>query len=367
MSLIFKNDSERQAFIKGKVHEELDRYRRVCCMRKGIVNIFRSDLNNKLIKMKEVQTIIANMLFFPENDIFFPYGSKWKESARNKLLYSETKDHEQKIKEIEKILEEIRKMKGCKYDKIKLVIYKTRYHGKRYYGFRTMIIEDVFVIAEIYDKYVRSVQNEWKKWINELILLQIIRYDLELSSKNHQLAIRYSDVTIDGMTLEKWTKHELTASPFNVTEGHDFCSAYPDIDFVFTGNRGNLFNYRLESSKNYTYNPPYEEIFMNDGAIHILQELDRDDIHGVNIFITVPVWDYATAEKLGVKVPLIEKMENGKKVKVIPPYLVLETLKKSKYLDKIETFSMKDYEYYNHWEQRKVSVANTYHIILRKK
>ena len=314
---------------------------------------------------KDIDDLICNLLFFRTTDPFFPIIDEsdiWIGPCLNKLKYmSELYDNtfEEEIKFIRETFFEAHgefdKYRGICIRDIQnreINIYLKNLDNNKV-SLKNNIYWDISFILDgkIYDKLFRSSIAENKKLH---IFITMMRYELLLNSKNHQLGINYDRYKI------KFFDIELFASPINRTLP-EFCSAYPDIDKYHKGNLGSMFEFSFQSGKKYTMNPPYIEYLMTRAVKHLLSEFDRNDVSDVEVFITIPIWDRKILKELSSRKGEILQ-ENVPDV----PYIPYELLKNSKYLVKIETFDINDYEYFDHNKQKKISVANTFHIVLKK-
>lgn len=90
---------------------------------------------------------------------------------------------------------------------------------------------------------------------------------------------------------------ELFGTPLN-TSLPKFCSPFPDIEKQF-GSQGSFLNYKLQSGKRYTFNPPYDLELMNICIIKLLDQLKSTP--DLQIIAILPVWDPQTQKELGLK------------------------------------------------------------------
>ena len=331
-------------------------------------------------------------------DKFFPIvnnkdSDKWKNVARNKLKYmSYIKKHmnnfieknlfQNEIKFIEKIFKEkYFKFYNSRRNKItrdvnkiyggRIIITKNyNSYNKTYILKNNIFVKTIFKISKLlYNKLVYWIDSDKLKdgvTKNKIIFLLLLRYEKLLYSKNHQLGIKYKQYKINKYDVE------LFASPINRTLKF-FCSAYPDIDKYFRGNKRSIWDYKLESYKKYTMNPPYIDPLMINAVKYILGELDRPDIKNISIFITIPIWDKNTIKQIAeetkdqitgkYKEPYNNLLDSDNEWEDYVPYLML---KKSKYLDRIDVHGMDSYSYWDHVLCKSISVSSTFHIILKK-
>lgn len=291
-------------------------------------------------KKKEIYHIISIILFYKDDEIFFPVTKDWYEAVRKKFIYMEIKDPEDKLDKLYKIFQEGKEY----YNKIKNR-HKIEVIGKKKK-------EHYLINNKLRIPIYENVYKKLKKWaistkqFDLLYCITLLRYEILLSSGNHQLGIDYSAVKLDQYDIE------LFASPINRTLPN-FCGLYQDIDKFYKGSLGSIWNFKLLSNKRYTMNPPYVEELMTRAVKKVLAEIEN--LNNVHIFITIPIWDVEQLKEYGYKPIKDAKYE---------PY---ELLKESKYLTSIEAFNLESYQYINHISGKLVNAAHTYHIVLDKK
>lgn len=185
-----------------------------------------------------------------------------------------------------------------------------------------------------------------KKYIGDKYLfdnymsLLILRYSV-LGTENQHLSFPPQ------LVLKFNINVELFGSPFNTTS-NNFCSPFFDIEKYF-GSVGNFFDYELKSDKNYTFNPPYIEEFMNEATKKLLHQLDC--IKNYFIIVNIPVWDSESQKKYKFK-------DNNLK------FEAYSLLKNSSHFHS-ETICYKEiHKYYNYFTNSFISVSNTHTMIL---
>lgn len=343
--------------IKNDINYGVDAFSKLYMIRQDILHVFYG------YRYKERNDLLANILFNKDDDeIFFPKpkSEKWKVVARNKLHYMKVKDNEIPgyIKQIEDILSNyLSKPKyNFKYE-FKLQCYKdtktTDHIFTNNYDSRIKIR----ITDAVYNKLKTTIKKEYKPYFGYVIFLTMLRYEVMLNSRNHQLGIIYNEAKdIDGILLKDYDI-ECFASPINRTLPM-FCGAYPDIDKYYIGSLGSFFNLKFISNKKYTVNPPYIEELMYKAMLHLEKEFSRENVSNIKAFITIPIWDSKTLKDMGEMIDETEKM---------PPYKPYEALRESKYLVNISIHKLTDYKYKNHLTGEKVSAAHTFIITLQKK
>lgn len=340
-------------------------------------------------KKKEISILISNILFFREHDKFFPIvggsSDSWMDVARNKMKYIADP-----IYESHPFLEEIKFIKSTfiesvdEWENIRAsIVRKIRdeFHNDIVIYMRDKVKKVLlwsnifpktrfFIRKEIYEKLIRTINSIPERNIDNIphkdriVFLTMMRYEKLLNSKNHQLGIKYAKFNIEKFDVE------LFASPINRTL-KEFCSAYPDVDKYYVGNVGSFFDYTLKSGKKYTLNPPYVEHLMTRAVTRLVNQLNRKGIVNIEVFVTIPIWDYSTVKMLAAETKNEKIGKVYKKILVTnrkwTPYVPYEILKDSPYIESINVFGMEDYEYYDHLAGKNISVSNTFHIILKKK
>jgi hypothetical protein len=333
--------------IKKKIFKDFARYLIMKKIRKQIFIYFNRKYN---LKEQDVSDIIARILFFKNESCFFP-NNEWMDSVKYKLLYINSDsisddinfikttffsnishDNILKAKEIiDKLINE--------YTDIEINIKKTDH-----YKITNNIIKDIqFIIPiNLFNKLNSTIKDKYAEDKIYIIFLTLLRYEVLLNSKNHQLGIDYGDKDIDDYHVE------LFASPINRTLDK-FCSAYNDVDIYYKGFQGSFFQYAFKNNTKYTFNPPYDEPFMTRAVERLLLQIkDKKNIH---VYATIPVWDIPTLKALKLNVPKIQ-ME-------YKPYKLLIHSGK---VDSINVSSYRDYKYHDHYKDKDISVAHTFTI-----
>lgn len=311
------------------------------------------------MNQKQISDMIARILFFKgEKRNFFPNidmnkKNTWEDSIILKMRYF-TNDPKGKfttdIKRIKRIFSSsinrvemfINKMKDI------TVIVKHKKLGNKHKLTNNVNKDISFLITnELYNKLYNTIKdgNEDK---NEIVFLTLMRYEVLLDSKNHQLGIRYANKNIMDYDVE------LFASPINRTL-NEFCSAYPDVDSYYNGNLGSYFNYDMKSNKKYTFNPPYDEPLMTNAIKRLISQMKRKK--NIHVYITIPVWDICILRAIDLDQHISKEM---KCIEYIPYTLLLD----SDLVTSIGISSYKDYRYYDHFKNKVVSVAHTFTIIV---
>jgi hypothetical protein len=363
-----------------KILDEIKRFKIIKSIRNKLINFFING-NGKNIwglkftymkKQKEIMDLISNILFFREDiDVFFPCisdengkiksGTKWKIAARNKMLYikkSLMNEFDMYIKFIERTFSD--EYKKIWYDKnvsqkIKLDVYHDNTDGE------FLISEEISGIKigvpfVLYKKLSGWINKKFIGKKEKIIFLTMMRYEKLLNSGNHQLAVDYGSFQMDDFYAE------LFASPINRSLEH-FCSAYPDVDHYYRGYLGTFFEYKLENNKRYTVNPPYVELLMEDAIEYILDQLkDNSKLLGITVFISIPIWDIITIKNMYSDEDLKIRLRHS----INRVYKPIQMIQKSEFHKSTTIFSHKDYSYINYAKNKKLSVADTYHIILEK-
>lgn len=308
---------------------------------------FFYNYNDYNYRIKDIKDMMAIILFFKNNnDEFYPSDDKWKAPIIKKLSYM-FDDFENKFTIITNFIEKIYKEEQQKnYEPSEVNVNVTETKIK---------IGDLPIInipKKLYDKLNSTIKDEYKKEKDNIIALTLLRYEILLDSKNHQLGIDYNKYNIENHDVE------LFASPINRTL-KEFCALYPDIDKYYKGSLGSFFNYKFQKNKNYTFNPPYIEELMENGVKYLIKGIEN--IENINVFITIPIWDDIVINSLKTKEN--DMIFNIKKIHKYPPY---DILKKYDYTSKIKILSLESYKYYNHFIGKFISVANTFHIFINK-
>jgi len=334
--------------------QEIDMFNKMYMIRQDIYAIFYK------YKFKEQNDIIAGICFSKDNDdIFFPKpeGKQWKIVARNKMKYMKGMNDEMidtNIKKIEIILTKhlIKPIYQYKYE-LKIQSYRNNKRDHIFYNNYDKRIK-VHIPDKVYMKLKSTIAQKYKAYFGYVIFRTMLRYEVLLNSRNHQLGLIYNEIKdIDGILL-KYYDIEGFASPINRTLKY-FCGAYPDVDKYYIGSLGSFFTHNFIKDKKYTVNPPYIENLMIRAAKHVEEELSRVDLKNVKIYMTIPVWDAKSLRELG------EKPETE------VPYEPYEIIRESKYLVAINKYKLQDYKYMNHLSGDKVSAAHTFNIMLQKK
>jgi hypothetical protein len=339
--------------IKKKIFKDFARYLIMKEIRKQMFTYFNEKYN---LKKQDVSDMIARILFFKNDSYFFP-NNEWIDSIRYKLLYMNpnsipnsisgdidfikttflsniSQDNILKVKEIiDKLIDE--------FTDIEIDIKKTDH-----YKITNNIIKDIqFIIPiNLFNKLNSTIKDKYAEDRTYIIFLTLLRYEVLLDSRNHQLGIDYGSKNIDDYHVE------LFASPINRTLDK-FCSTYKDVDSYYKGFQGSFFQYTFKNNTKYTFNPPYDEPFMTRAVGRLLSQIkDRKNIH---VYATIPVWDIPTLKSLDLNVPKIQ-ME-------YKPYTLLIH---SGYVNSIDVSSYRDYKYHDHYRDKDVSVAHTFTIVI---
>jgi len=325
-------------------------------IRHEIHRYFKKVLNNRY-KQKQVDDIISIILFLKDkNDLFLPSKMKsWVDGVITKLKYL----YEFGVDRTKPIAIEIQKI-FIKYEKKQ---YKTLPEtieiilSKDLHLRCNALPKFIHIIHQkMYNKLSKTIKDEYNHIINEIIFLTILRYEYMLNSKNHQLGLDYKEFKISKFDIE------LFASPMNRTL-KEFCGAFPDIDKYYKGNLGSFFDFKLISNKKYTANPPYVEEIMSKASQKIKDELDRNEIHGIKIVVTIPVWDFIIQKILEdcQKNIIVYDFKNHVEYK---PYTVLRD---SKYIRTLTIFNGYNFKYINYSLDKKISIgADTFFLELEK-
>lgn len=325
-------------------------------------------------RTKETNDIIASIHFFKDDvfDVFFPIlrgnlAGKWIPVVKNKLSYLVANNYKSdnfkgEIKSIKRFYisrldewDNIRK--GLLGKNINITVSMGK--DNKYVMNNNIYNVQINISSKLYNKLYGSIRKNINGNKNMIIYLTMIRYEILLDSKNHQLAINYLKYNINKFDVE------LFASPINRTLKR-FCSAYPDIDKYYKGNLGSFFKYKFTSDTKYTMNPPYIEQMMIDSVDHVIKEMNRSSIKNITILISLPIWDPKVLKSIAENEGSDDKY-NYVFLKNIPEkYIPYEMLKGYKYTTEIKVYSMKSYSYYDHLREKLISVTNTFHITLKK-
>ena len=328
-------------------------------------------------KLKELNDLIVNVLFFKDEDKkFFPDMNNKDviDVLKNKLRYSVDDQYKKdnfksEIKDIKNIFNSNIKMFDSTYALMKKQIKDFTINIKKKGNKITFLTkfpmngQKVECTNKIYNKLQSTIKKKIPKTdYNKIIFITLLRYNINLKSNNHQLGIIYN---------KKYRSYdvELFASPFNRTL-KKFCSFYRDIDKLYSGNQGSFFRYKLKSNKKYTMNPPYIEKTMTKAVKKLINDLN--DVTNVEIIITIPIWDYDSlikmredliANKMDSSLLDFVQDENMENWEAYEPY---EMLKKYKYTKSITKKYIKEHTYIDHLNNSKISVTNTFEIIIEK-
>jgi len=354
--------------MQSAILKELTIYNTMTKIRKSAIEYFskwnKFDSRGKNNKIKETNDLISSILFFKGDDNeFYPTDiNSWKEVAINKLKYMSDKKYASDTFDDE--IEQIKSIFDKYINKEVLYTQRPKITVKMY---NSKIIFTNSIETRLRVSCIRAVYNKLMLWIidkqytNEIIFITLLRYNFNLMSINHQLAIIYDK------KLRKYDV-ELFASPFNRTL-NKFCSLYPDVDSNYKGSLGSFYKYKLESNKKYTMNPPYVDKIMTIAAQKVTDSIE--DLHNVTIHITIPIWDYDSlkimrdkliknGDKRANKLNFILDMDHREK------YDAYEILKKGKYVTSIRSKFMFDHKYRDTLSGKELSVCNTFEIIVTK-
>ena len=344
-------------------------------IRKELFYKLRSDkkldfkYKDKKFLSKDVDVLMANIMFSRDADghVVFPIidsdNDYWKQVVAIKIKYMLKKAYQdesmdsyviivekifrEQYKKFERYLKEYKKNNQDKIMKVSVVNEKD------------MTVLTLNVVPELHIIIPIAVYDKLKKWIvsdqlgnaDKIIYLTMMRYDLILNSKNHQLGIDYDnnfDFEKSNGEHEKYTLNkfdvELFASPINRTL-KEFCGAYPDIDKYYSGSLGSFFKYKLQSNKKYTMNPPYEEYLMTRAMKQIISDMEK--VTNIEIFITIPDWSY------------------NRTTGADNPYETYDIIKDNKHILLIHKDKRENYHYFDHLERKFKNVSDTIHIVLR--
>lgn len=192
-----------------------------------------------------------------------------------------------------------------------------------------------------YDKWTVEMKRPKKKMLPLMFIIRL-RYEI-LSPKEKSIYLSLPPKTIHefGATVE------LFGSPFNTIL--PYCSAFPDLEKK-VGSLGNYFNYQLKSNTKYTWNPPYDNWFMEKAAKRLLEQLDKTS--DTEILVSIPIWDNPTRRKLRLPITI------GR------PFYTYLMLKESKYF-KSEKILIKDQSrFYNYFNKKYVYPTPSYLIVM---
>jgi hypothetical protein len=139
---------------------------------------------------------------------------------------------------------------------------------------------------------------------------------------------------------------ECFGTPLN-TSLNRFCSPFYDIEQAF-GSLGNFMDFRFESGKHYTFNPPYDLDLMTETTQHLIQLLAT--IPDVTVLVLLPVWDPETQQRMGAK-------------NYSEPFPAFDLIRNSGYARQAVAVKKDEFPYYSYFRNEFVPAANT-HIML---
>lgn len=150
---------------------------------------------------------------------------------------------------------------------------------------------------------------------------------------------------------------ELFGSPLN-TRGR-YCSPFA-FESVF-GSLGSFFKFNLSSAEEslFIMNPPYDEVIINAAADRLLSQLaavqgrpqSSEAGQGKTVLITLPVWDSASQQRLGIRDYKL-------------PFAGFDALIKSAFFKERDILSKEDYPYWDYYKERYIPATFTHLIIL---
>lgn len=202
----------------------------------------------------------------------------------------------------------------------------------------------------VYDKNKNTYNYEdWivemkpvKKFLLPLMFIIRLRYEI-LSPKEKSIYLSLPPDLVEEFGADV----ELFGSPFNTLL--PYCSAFPDLENKI-GSLGNYFKYKLKSNMRYTWNPPYDNWFMEKAAIRLIDQLDKTK--GITVLISIPIWDNETRRKINL--PLT----------VERPYYTYLILKESKYFISQKILTKNQSKFYNYFNNKYVYPTSSYLIIM---
>lgn len=216
------------------------------------------------------------------------------------------------------------------------------------------ILNNILISNKNYDKMLNAY-NGPKKIINDFLWAIVYRYQL-LGSNNHQLAVLPN--IMNKMVLDYNLNFECYASAINNTFPN-FCSIYWDLEKYF-GSIGSFFNI-IPIKGTYGFNPPYQKDVIENGIRKLFNLLDTSN-ENLTFIITIPIWDFYGKN-------MMKKQFNNELKKQNIDYgdfLIMDEIKKSKYLKKIRMIPKEEFTYIDHNFElyKNKTIQNTYVIIL---
>lgn len=168
---------------------------------------------------------------------------------------------------------------------------------------------------------------------------------LRLLSRYQYLGGLNNSLSVPHKVMDLVPSHELFGTPLNTHTS--FCSPFAD-ETVFSS-KGSFFEFTdFKEDTVYFANPPFDDIFCNDMADRLLQQLA---IRPFKLIVIIPVWDTEEQQKRGLKDFHL-------------PFPCYRKLKESPFLLS-EHFLEKDkYPFYNYFTQRMVYICNVHLINL---
>lgn len=139
---------------------------------------------------------------------------------------------------------------------------------------------------------------------------------------------------------------ELFGTPLN-TSLSEYCSPFPDIE-TFFGSKGSFLEYKLDTGRMYSFNPPYDNELMYLASLRLVSMLK--EVPNVHVFCILPVRDPEAQKSIGFST------HNE-------PFKAYSVLKESGYIIEERAVLKEDYPYYNYFTNSYINVTNT-HIIL---
>ena len=362
-----RNITFKKKDLNERLFNEFMRYFIMKDIRRSIIDYLLGKYD--LAGRKTVDTISRILFFKGQENCFFPDKTdSWIPSTLLKLRYLTGIDNEtpllRDIDFIRNAFYEALEKKNVSFihdkveelykDRGELTVRHERMKDTHYLTNNIAPIIKFSIHEELYRKlYSTSVfEKDDIKERKQLIFLTLLRYEILLDSKNHQLGIQYHVENIHTYDVE------LFASPINRTLD-SFCSAYYDVDGFYKGSLGSFFQYTLESNKKYTMNPPYDDPLMTAASQRILDQLRRKDLNNIYIYITIPIWDVPILRALGLGKDIPSDIKEAE----YKPYVLLRD---SGFVDKIVVSTSNEYAYYNHYKNKIVRVAHTFTIFLEK-
>jgi len=191
-----------------------------------------------------------------------------------------------------------------------------------------------------YDR-VQKLYSGDPKMMNTYITILLSRYDA-CGINNKHYAVPPKVIEYSG------ARTELFGSPFN-TCCAEYCSPFPDIEKYF-GSLGSFFDIGLLSSGIYFMNPPYDEQFIYDAVIKVLQSLETKA--EIIVIANLPMWDAESQES-----------HKGRRF-TDKPFRALQELEKSRFIKSRAMLRYENHLFYDYYSGKLIPTADTHLIVL---